>query len=85
MLKEIVVGACMHLLSRMDEEAIDIFWKETSAKKYPIVDLQGNLGYSLLSEDGLLFIRNDFGASYDLYELIFGNLFLPDTVQELLS
>jgi hypothetical protein len=39
-----------------------------------------------LSEDGLLFIRNDFTASdYAEYELVFGSIFLPDTVQELIS
>lgn len=44
------------------------------------------MGYSLLSEDGLLFVRNDFTApTYDEYELVFGSLFLLDTVQELLS
>lgn len=43
------------------------------------------MGYSLLSEDGILFIRNDFTATnYEQFELVFGDLFLPDTVQELL-
>lgn len=73
-------------MSRINDKALDVFWKDTSAGKYPIIDLQGNLGYSLLSDDGLLFVRNDFTASiYDKYELVFGSLFLPDTVQELLS
>lgn len=44
------------------------------------------MGYSLSDQDGLLFVRNDFTAStYEEYEFVFGNLFLPDTVQELLS
>ncbi len=39
-----------------------------------------------MSEDGLLFIRNDFTASdYAEYELVFGSIFLPDNVQELIS
>ncbi len=85
MLKDIAVGTCVHLLSRIDDKALDEFWKEASAGKSPIVDSQGNLGYSLLSEDGILFIRNDFAAtSYEQFELVFGDLFLPDTVQELL-
>lgn len=84
-LKDIAVGTCVHLLSRIDDKALDEFWKETSAGKSPIVDSQGNLGYSLLSEDGILFIRNDFAATnYEQFELVFGDLFLPDTVQELL-
>lgn len=84
-MKDITVGTCVHLLSRIDDKALDEFWKETSAGKSPIVDSQGNLGYSLLSEDGILFIRNDFAAtSYEQFELVFGDLFLPDTVQELL-
>ena len=82
---DITVGTFVTLLSRVENEALDNFWIDTSKKKYPIIDLQGNLGYSLLSEDELLLIRNDFGSSYDLYELVFGSLFLPDTVQELLS
>jgi hypothetical protein len=69
----------------MDNEALDEFWKETSAGRYPIIDFQGNLAYSLLSEDGILFVRNDFPApNYEQLELVFGDIFLPDTVQELL-
>lgn len=85
MLKYITVGTCVHLLSRIDDKALDEFWRETSAGKSPIVDSHGNLGYSLLSEDSILFIRNDFTATnYEQFELVFGDLFLPDTVQELL-
>jgi hypothetical protein len=84
-LKDIAVGTCVHLLSRIDDEALDEFWREISAGKYPIIDFQGNLAYSLLSEDGVLFVRNDFPApNYEQFELVFGDLFLPDTVQELL-
>jgi hypothetical protein len=84
-LKDIAVGTCVHLLSRMDNEALDEFWREISAGKYPIIDFQGNLAYSLLSEDGVLFVRNDFPApNYEQFELVFGDIFLPDTVQELL-
>lgn len=87
-LKDIAVGTCVHLLSKMDNKALNAlneFWRETSAGKYPIVDSQGNMGYSLLSEDGILFIRNDFTApNFEQFELVFGDIFLPDTVQELL-
>jgi hypothetical protein len=69
----------------MDNEALNGFWEEVSRGNYPIIDYEGNLGYSLLSQDGLLFIRNDFKApSYEQFELVFGDLFLPDKVQELL-
>jgi hypothetical protein len=69
----------------MDNEALDAFWREVSTGKYPIIDFQSNPGYSLLSQEGLLFIRNDFMApTYEQFELVFGDLFLPDTVQELL-
>lgn len=69
----------------MDNEALDGFWGEVSTGKDPIVDFQGNLCYSLLNPEGLLFVRNDFTApSYEEFELVFGDLFLPDTVQELL-
>jgi hypothetical protein len=85
MLKDISVGTCVHMLSQMDDKALDKFWRETFAGKSPIVDSQGNLGYSLLSEDDILFIRNDFKSqSYEQFELVFGDIFLPDTVQELL-
>ncbi len=85
MLKDIAVGTCVHLLSQMDTKALDEFWKEISSGKGPIIDFQGNLGYSLLSEEGILFIRNDFTATnYEYFELVFGDIFLPDTVQELL-
>lgn len=69
----------------MDNEALNEFWGEVSTGNYPIIDFEGNLGYSLLSQEGLLFIRNDFTApTYEHFELVFGDLFLPDTVQELL-
>lgn len=85
-MEDIAVGECIHLLSRIEDKALDRFWKDTSAGKYPIIDLEGNMGYSLSDQDGLLFVRNDFTAStYEEYEFVFGNLFLPDTVQELLS
>jgi len=84
-LKDIDVGTCVHLLSRIDDEALDKFWKEISAGKSPIIDSQGNMGYSLLSDEDILFIRNDFKATnHEYFELVFGDLFLPDTVQELL-
>lgn len=86
LLGSIAVGKCIHLLSRIEDKALDRFWKDTSAGKYPVIDLQGSMGYSLSDQDGLLFVRNDFTAStYEDYEFVFGNLFLPDTVQELLS
>lgn len=85
-LENIAVGECIHLLSQIEDKALDQFWKDTSAGKYPIIDLEGNMSYSLSDQDGLLFIRNDFKAStYEEYEFVFGNLFLPDTIQELLS
>lgn len=69
----------------MDNKALDEFWRETSSGKGPIIDFQGNMGYSLLSEGDILFIRNDFTApNYEYFELVFGDLFLPDSVQELL-
>jgi hypothetical protein len=83
-LKDIAVGTCVHLLSRIDNKALDEFWKEISAGKSPIIDSQGNLGYSLLSEEEILFIRNDFTSQNEQFELVFGDIFLPDTVQELL-
>jgi len=83
-LKDIAVGSCVHMLSQMDDKALDEFWRETSAGKYPIVDFQGNLGYSLLNEDGISFVRNDFTSQNEQFELVFGDIFLPDTVQEFL-
>ncbi len=80
------IGKGIDLLSRIADKALDKFWRDASARKHPIIDLQGNLSYSLSNEDGLLYVRNDFTASpYDEFEFIFGSLFLPDPVQELLS
>jgi len=84
-LKDVSVGTCVQMLSKMDDKALEEFWRETSAGKFPIVNYQGNLGYSLLSEDDILFIRNDFTSqNYEQFELVFGDIFLPDTIQELL-
>lgn len=85
-MEDFAVGKCISLLSRIENKALDQFWKDTSAGKYPIVDLEGNMGYSLSDQDGLLFVRNDFTSSTcEECEFVFGNLFLPDTVQELLT
>ncbi|WP_440947347.1 hypothetical protein ACSAZL_03470 [Methanosarcina sp. T3] len=85
-MESIAVGKCIHLVSRIEDKALDRFWKDTAAGKYPIIDLQGNMGYSLSDQDGMLFVRNDFAVSaYEVCEFVFGSFFLPDTVQELLS
>ena len=85
-MEDFAVGKCISLLSRIENKALDQFWKDTSAGKYPIVDLEGNMGYSLSDQDGLLFVRNDFtDSTCEECEFVFGNLFLPDTVQELLT
>jgi len=85
-LEGIAIGKCIHLLSRIEDKALDRFWTEAVAGKYPIIDLQGNMGYSLPDQDGMLFVRNDFAAStYEEWEFVFGSLFLPDTAQQLLS
>lgn len=61
------------------------FGEKSLQEKGPIIDFQGTLSYSLLNEEGILFIRNDFTATnYEYFGLVFGDLFLPDTVQELL-
>ena len=87
MLENITAGTCVHLLSQIEDETLDQFWKDISAGKYPIIDLEGNLGYSLSSEeDGIQFVRNDFMPTIHTgYEFVFGNIFLPDTIQALLS
>lgn len=85
-MESFAVGKCINLLSRIENRALDQFWKDTSAGKYPIIDLEGNMGYSLSDQEGLLFVRNDFtGSTYEECEFVFGNLFLPDKVQELLT
>ena len=85
-MENIPIGSCLRLLSQIEEEALDFFWIEIGNGRYPIIDLEGNLSFSILNQEGLLFIRNDFPASnYMQYELVFGGVFLPDTVEELLS
>ncbi len=84
-LKDVSVGTCVQMLSQMNDKALEEFWRETSAGKFPIVDSHGNMSYSLLSEDDILFISNDFTSQSDeQFEMVFGDIFLPDTIQELL-
>jgi hypothetical protein len=76
----------VYLLSQIEDEALDYFWWEISNGRYPIIDLEGKMSYSIMNQEGLLFIRNDFTASrYAQYELVFGGFFLLDTVEEILS
>ena len=86
MLENISVGTCIHLLSQIEDKTLDQFWNDIYTGKYPIIDLQGNLGYSFSDEEGLQFVRNDFTPTiYTGYEFVFGHVFLPDTIQGLLS
>ncbi len=86
MLENITAGKCIHLLSQIKEETLDKFWNDISTDKYPIIDLQGNLGYSISDEEDLQFVRNDFTPPILTgYEFVFGHVFLTDTIQELFS
>jgi hypothetical protein len=86
MLKNITAGTCIHLLSQIKDKTLDQFWNDISTGKYPIIDLQGNLGYSISDEEGLQFVRNDFSPTIlKGYEFVFGHVFLMDTIQELFS
>lgn len=86
MLENITAGTCIHILSQIKEDTLDQFWNDISTGKYPIIDLQGNLGYSISDEDGLQFIRNDFTPLVLTgYEFVFGHVFFTDTVQEIFS
>jgi hypothetical protein len=84
--KESTAGTCIHLLSRIKEKTLDQFWNDVTTGKYPIIDLQGNLGYSISDEEGLQFVRNDFTHQVLTgYEFVFGHVFLTDMIQELFS
>jgi hypothetical protein len=86
MLENTTAGTCIHLLSQIKDKTLDQFWKDISTGKYPIIDHQGNLGYSISDEEGLQFVRNDFTPSILTgYEFVFGHVFLTDTIQELFS
>lgn len=86
MLENITAGTCIHILSQIKEETLDQFWNDISTGKYPIIDLQGNLGYSISDEDGLQFVRNDFTPLVLTgYEFVFGHVFFTDRVQEIFS
>lgn len=86
MVENVTAGTCIHLLSQIKDKTIDQFWNDISTGKYPIIDLQGNLGYSISDEDGLQFVRNDFTPPVLTgYEFVFGGVFLTDTIQELFS
>jgi hypothetical protein len=87
MLENTTAGTCVHILSQIEDETLDQFWKDISEGKYPIIDLEGNLSYSISSEeDGIQFVRNDFMPTIQTgYEFVFGNIFLTDNIQALLS
>lgn len=86
MLENITTGTCIHLLSQIKKKTLDQFWNDISTGKYPIIDLKGNLGYSISDEEGLQFVRNDFTPPILAgYEFVFGHVFLTDTIQELFS
>lgn len=86
MLEKVTVGTCIHLLSQIKDRTLKQFWSDISTGEYPIVDLKGNLGYSISDEDGLQFVRNDFTPQILTgYEFVFGGVFFTDTIQELFS
>lgn len=86
MLQNTTAGTCIRLLSQIKDKTLDQFWNDISTGKCPIIDLQGNLGYSISDEEGLQFMRNDFTPPVLTgYEFVFGHVFLTDTIQELFS
>lgn len=86
MLEKVTVGTCIHLLSQIKDRTLNQFWNDISTGKYPIIDLKGNLGYSISDEDGLQFVRNDFTPPiFTGYEFVFGGVFFTDAIQELFS
>jgi len=86
MLEKVTVGTCIHFISKIKDRTLTQFWNDISTGKYPIIDLKGNLGYSISDEDGLQFVRNDFTPSILTgYEFVFGGVFFTDAIQELFS
>lgn len=53
MCEPIAVGVAVHVLSRIADRILDSFWKETGSEKYPYIDLEGSMGYSVTNRNVL--------------------------------
>jgi hypothetical protein len=78
---EIVVSA---LLIHLGKKGIDKFWPECRSGKHPVISQTGNLGYAF-SDAGLMQVGKELTVSqYQEYQTLVGNLYIPDTIQNLM-
>lgn len=77
-----IVGAS--LISYLGKKAIDEFWSGRRSGKHPVVSQSGNVGYASLNA-GRTSIEKKFTVSqFQEHETLFGNLYMPDTIEDLL-
>ncbi len=75
-------GVAAGLLIHLGKGLIDKFWGERRAGKLPVIDQSGDFGYMGLDE-GRMVVGSDFTvAEGQEYELLFGDIYLPDTIAE---
>lgn len=72
------------LLIHLGKKAIDKFWPECRSGKHPVVSQTGNLGYAF-SDAGRMQVGKELTVSqYQEYQSLFGNLYIPDTIRNLM-
>ena len=73
------------LISYVGKKAIDEFWSKRRSGKHSVLNQAGNIGYASL-DAGRIRIEKDLTVSqFQEYETLFGNLYIPDTIEDLLT
>jgi hypothetical protein len=82
---EVIAAIATPLLIHLGKVTIDRFWGTQSQGNSAVVNQTGSLEYTA-SDAGRTQVRKDFTVpTYQRYEVLFGDLYLDDTVRELLS
>lgn len=73
------------LLIHIGKKAVDTFWFNRDSSKKPVVDQTGNITYTGLDTTGRTVIPTNFTKlRHQQSATIFGNLYLPDTIQDII-
>jgi len=91
MCEPIAVGVAVHVLSSIADRILNSFWKETGSEKYPYIDLEGSMGYSV-TDRNILQVGNrlsEFSGlpeePYEAYSTVSGGFYVPEIVRDLLG
>jgi hypothetical protein len=73
------------LISYLGKKTIDEFWSKRRSDSYPVISQDGNIGYANLDSGRVSVERSLTVSRSQRYETLFGKLYVPDTIEDLLG